>query len=209
MNQEKFLRPRFLTKQLGITYKTLWNWIKSGKLQATKGHNGQYLIPESELFRLNIIKPVSINKISVIYARVSNTKQKEDLNKQISRLSNYASSINLKIDDTFSDFGSGMNFNRKSLQKIIKLIADKQLDILLIENKDRLCRFAFEIFESLSVLFNFKIIVTCDNPLEIEPFEEELTDDLISIIHNFSMKLYSDRRKKFKKLSAELKNGNN
>jgi Predicted site-specific integrase-resolvase len=208
MDQEKFIKPITITKSLGITYKTLWNWIKSGKIKTSKGLTGRYLIPESELLRLKIIKPTPIDKISIIYARVSNTKQKEDLNRQIIRLSNYASAHNIKIDETLHDIGSGMNFNRKNFQKIIKLIAEQKIDVLLIEHKDRLSRFAFEIFNSFSVLFNFKIIITCSDPLEIEPFEKELTQDLISIIHHFSMKLYSNRRKEFKLLAEKLKNGN-
>lgn len=208
MNQIKYIRPKTITKQIGITYRTLWNWIKTGKIEAVKGHNGQYLIPESELLRLKIIKPTPVEKISVIYARVSNTKQKEDLNRQINRLTNFASANNIKIDETLQDIGSGMNFNRRNFQKLINLMAEQKLDTLLIENKDRLCRFAYELIDSFSKLFNFKIVVTCNNPLEIEPFEKELTNDLVSIIHHFSMKLYSNRRKDFKLLAEKLKNGN-
>jgi predicted site-specific integrase-resolvase len=209
MEQIKYIRPKTITKQIGITYRTLWNWIKTGKIEAIKGHNGQYLIPESELLKLKIVKPVPTEKIAIIYARVSNTKQKEDLNRQIIRLTNYASVNNLKIDETIQDIGSGINFNRKGFQRLIKLMTEQKLDVLLIENKDRLCRFAYELFNTFSNLFKFKIVVTCDNPLEIEPFEKELTNDLIAIIHHFSMKLYSNRRKDFKLLAEKLKNGNN
>ena len=208
MTQTEFISPKEFKKLIDVTYKTVWNWIKSGKIKSVRSASNRHLIPVSELEKLKICKPVEIQKINIIYARVSNTKQNDDLKRQIERLSNYASFNNIKIDKVFSDIGSGMNFNRKHFLEIFNLLLKKQINILLIEHKDRLCRFAFEIFEKLSGLFNFKLIVVCQTPLESESFEQELTNDMISIIHHFSMKLYSNRRKKFKKLITELKNGN-
>jgi predicted site-specific integrase-resolvase len=209
MNQEKFITPKEFRKMIGVTYRTVWNWMKSGKLKTIKTETNRYLISTSELERIKLIKPIEIPKINVIYARVSNTKQKDDLARQIERLSNYAIINGIKIDSIFSDIGSGMNFNRKHFSDLFNLILRHQINIVLIEHKDRLCRFAFELFEKLSFLLDFKLIITCQVPIESESFEQELTNDMISIIHHFSMKLYSSRRKKFKKLIAELKNDHN
>jgi predicted site-specific integrase-resolvase len=203
--EQVLFRPQDITKKIGVTYKTLWNWIKTGKIITVRTPNGRHLIPQSELEKLHIVKPEPLNKLNIIYARVSNTKQRDDLLRQITRLQNYASSNQLKIDLVLNDIGSGMNFKRKKFLQLLKLIFEKKIETLIIENKDRLCRFAFEIFEQFQEPFNFKIVVVCQAPTEQEPFEHELTQDLISIIHHFSMKLYSNRRNLFKKLAQELK----
>ena len=209
MNQTEFISPKEFKKLIDVSYRTVWNWIKSGKIKSIRSATNRHLIPISELEKLKITKPIEIQKINVIYARVSNTKQNDDLKRQIERLSKYASSNNIKIDKIFSDIGSGMNFNRRYFSELFNLILKNQINIILIEHKDRLCRFAFEVFEKLSILFNFKLEIVCQNPLESESFEQELTNDMISIIHHFSMKLYSNRRKKFKKLILELKKSKN
>jgi len=204
VGQKTFYTPKELRLLLGVTYRTIWNWIKAGKISTVKTSTNRHLIPASELEKLKIIKPVLTPKYNIIYARVSNTKQKEDLNRQIERLSNYALINGIEIHRILFDIGSGMNFNRKQFVKLFNLILNSQFSHIIIENKDRLCRFAFEIFENLSTVFNFKITITCQVPLENESFEQELTNDLIAIIHHFSMKLYSNRRFKFKNIIKAL-----
>ena len=87
-----------------------------------------------------------------------------------------------------------MNFNdRKEFNKLLIEITENKIDNIIIENKDRLCRFGFDLFETFCKQFNTNIIVTSD--MENKSYEQELTDDLISIIHYFSMKSYSNRRK--------------
>jgi predicted site-specific integrase-resolvase len=165
----------------------------------------KYLINKSELLKLNLIRTKTINKINIIYARVSNTKQKEDLNRQVERLSQFCSNNGIKIDEVFFEIASGMNYERLKFNKILQLILENKVSKIIIEHKDRFCRFGFELFENLSKIYNFEFIITISNPTEIESFENELTNDLISIIHHFSMKLYSNRRQKFKKLANNLK----
>ena len=98
------------------------------------------------------------------------------------------------------DIKSGMSFaERKDFQKLISLAATGQLDTVIVENKDRLSRFGFEIIESMFEKLGVKIIVISN--VEDKSYEKELTDDLISIIHYYSMKSYSMRRKLHK---AEL-----
>jgi len=98
-----------------------------------------------------------------------------------------------------------MNFNRDGLNKLIEKIVKGKVELVVIENKDRLCRFGFELFESFCKYFKTKILVV--NDLSEKTYEQELTEDLISIIHYFSMKSYSHRRK-LNKLTKELENKN-
>ena len=86
-----------------------------------------------------------------------------------------------------------MNFQRDGLSELIQLIVKGKVELIVIENKDRLCRFGFDLFEQFCKYYKTKILVV--NDLSEKSYEQELTEDLISIIHYFSMKSYSHRRK--------------
>lgn len=95
-----------------------------------------------------------------------------------------------------------MTSDRKDFQKVVRMIIQGEVELLVIENKDRLVRFGYEILESIFKYFGCKILVLNDI-LENKSYEQELTEDLISIIHYFTMKNYSHRRK-LNKLRKEL-----
>lgn len=95
-----------------------------------------------------------------------------------------------------------MSSDRKDFQEVLRLIIKGEVELLVIENKDRLVRFGYEILESIFKYFGTKILVLNDI-LENKSYEQELTEDLISIIHYFAMKNYSHRRK-LNKLRKEL-----
>ena len=100
-----------------------------------------------------------------------------------------------------------MSFDRISLAKLIELVIQGEVALVIIENRDRLVRFGFELFELIFRYFGTKIIVISDT-VQNKSYEQELTEDLIAIIHYFSMKMYSHKKilNKFKK---ELANENN
>lgn len=100
------------------------------------------------------------------------------------------------------DIKSGMSFDRKYFKELITNIISGKIECIFIENKDRLCRFGFELLEDLFKYYGTKIIVI-NNEIQNKSYEQELTDDLISIIHYFSMKSYSNRRK-LNKIKKEL-----
>ena len=137
-----------------------------------------------------------------IYCRVSNTKQKQDLEKQEQLLREYCVKNGTKPDLVLSDIGSGMKEDRKNFQRLITLVKEGNVDTVYISYKDRLTRFGFDYFDYIFNLFDTKIEVV--NLTKEEDFQQELTQDFISIIHYFSMKLYSNRRKQLKQLKNEL-----
>ena len=141
-------------------------------------------------------------RINVIYCRVSNTKQKQDLEKQEQLLREYCVKNGTKPHLVLSDIGSGMKEDRKNFQHLIKLVKEGKVDTVYISYKDRLTRFGFDYFDYIFNLFGTKIEVV--NLTKEEDFQQELTQDFISIIHYFSMKLYSNRRKQLKQLKNEL-----
>lgn len=143
-------------------------------------------------------------KIPQVYARVSNSKQIDDLKRQIQLLRTYAAAKGIIPDEVIEDIGSGMNEDRIGFTKLLKSIVNNEVDCIYITYKDRLTRFGFGYLEQIFANFSTKIIVI--NATSEEEFQTELTQDLISIIHHFSMKLYSNRRKSLKVISKELLN---
>ena len=140
------------------------------------------------------------NRKVCIYARVSTTKQSKDLADQIEYLKKYLVSNGLNPELVFSDIASGMNENRSGLNEMIDQIIKGKISKVVISHKDRLTRFGFDYFEHLFEKFNVTIEVV--NLEDEKSFQDEITEDLISIIHHFSMKLYGKRRNKCKELEV-------
>ena len=124
------------------------------------------------------------------------------MEKQEQLLREYCVKNGTKPDLVLSDIGSGMKEDRKNFQRLITLVKEGNVDTVYISYKDRLTRFGFGYFDYIFNLFGTKIEVV--NLTKEEDFQQELTQDFISIIHYFSMKLYSNRRKQLKQLKNEL-----
>ena len=97
-----------------------------------------------------------------------------------------------------------MNENRNDFNELIKAVTEYKINNIYITYKDRLTRFGFNYFETFFDLFDTKIVTL--NNIEQESIEQELTEDLISIIHHFSMKMYSNRRKQLRKIQKKIEN---
>ena len=130
------------------------------------------------------------------YARVSSKKQIDDLNRQIENLRTYIES-KYETYEIISDVGSGINYNKPGLQKLIEKINRKEVDLIIVLYKDRLLRFGFELIEYFAALNNVKIEVL-DKINKSE--NQELVEDLVQIVTVFSCKLQGKRKSKTKKL---------
>lgn len=183
---------------VGVTQKTLRSWDRSGKLTPIKLESGHRRYTDDHLIK---VKGISKKKISVIYCRESTRAQKSSLERQIERTMEFCVARGLSIDKIFSDYGSGLNYNRKGLLDLLKLITSNTIEELVIYHKDRLVRFGFEIFEELCRIHNVKLIVI-DDASTTKTREQELADDVISIIHYFSMRIYGPRSYKEKVKAA-------
>lgn len=194
-------------KEIGVSVYTLRNWDKSGKLKPVKiADSGfRYYSKDQVLEYLNKPKEVKKDKINILYARVSTKSQKDDLDRQVENLKQYAYSKGYSFE-VITDIASGINYQRKGLKKLLKLINYRQIDRIVVLYKDRLVRFGFELIEELCELNEIKIEII-DNTRESK--EEELTNDLIQITTVFADKLYGSRSKKTKKLLEEIKNDSN
>lgn len=183
-----------------INATTLKNWKDSGKLKV-KVFSSKKILYDIDSLETDEQQ----NRKNVIYARVSNTKQSEDLQKQIELIKNYCISNGIEISNIYSDIASGMNENRKEFNIMLDEILNGNINNVYIAFKDRLTRFGFDYFKQIFEKFNTKIIVVDNFENSSQTFQDELTNDLISIIHHYSMKLYSNRRKRFKEIEKLLK----
>ena len=197
------MKAKEVKKILGITQYTLYRYLKEGKVKlASKLSKTDYNYDDDSIYALIGQKSQKKNKLIISYARVSTQNQKKQLEEQKQRIYDSCISRGLKLDKQFSDIKSGMSSDRKEFQEVLRMIIQGEVELLVIENKDRLVRFGYEILEQIFKYFGCKILVLNDI-LENKSYEQELTEDLISIIHYFSMKNYSHRRK-LNKLRKEL-----
>ena len=188
------LKPKDVAKILNVSQKTLQRWDKDGTLVAYRNpKNRRYYTQEQiDLF---LGKKNKTQRRHIAYSRVSNNSQKDDLINQNSFIQNYVNAKGIVLDDFISDVGSGLNYKRKNWNKLLDMVINNEVDTIYITYKDRFVRFGFDWFESLCNKFNTKIVVL--NNKNSSP-EEELVEDLISIIRVFSHRIYGLRKYKNK-----------
>lgn len=183
-------------KILGIVPKTIRIWEKEGKIKSTRTKGGHRRYNISDL-----IGNRKENAITIAYARVSSHGQIEDLKRQEMVLENYCSVKGYNFE-LISDLGSGLNYSKKGLVKLIKLICTNKIERLVISHKDRLLRFGSELIFSLCENFNVEVCIM--NKSEHSTFEEDLATDVLEIITVFSARLYGSRSHKNKKIVESL-----
>ena len=177
---------------LNITHRTLGTYVKKGLLNPTKINTNHYDYDPEEVFA---ILGKNKERYNITYSRVSLPKQKNDLKTQTKRLYEFATSNGYQIKEQIEDIKSGMSFgDRKGFVKLLKKVTNYEVKNVIIEHKDRLVRFGFELIQMLFDKYGTNIIVISDDDTN-KTYEQELTDDLLSIIHYYSMKSYSHRRK--------------
>jgi len=175
-------------KLLGVTPKTLRVWERQGKIHPIRTPGNQRRYPQAEIDRLlGIVRPDKPR--CVIYARVSSQKQARDgdLERQRERLSAYAAAQGYTVVKVLTEIASGLNEKRRKLRRLLKMARDRQIDVVVIEFKDRLARFGFHYIEQCLAAFN--VIIDIVNGEEPKSAQEELVDDMLAIISSFSARL--------------------
>lgn len=190
-------------KRLKITPITLMKWKDSGIIKYKR------LSKRKILYDLDSIGNDSneqvLNKKNVVYARVSTSGQKTDLENQIEVIKNYMLSNGIKPDEIYSDIASGMNENRKEFNNLLESVFRREVGTIYITFKDRLSRFGFNYFKSIFSFFGTTIVILDENEGTNKTYQQELMEDLLAIIHTYSMKLYTSRKKKLKQIESILK----
>lgn len=189
----KILKPKDVSEILNVTVKTLQNWDYQGKLKAyrNKVTNRRYYTEEQINNFLGKRDRIS-NKI-VIYSRVSTNSQKHDLENQVEFLKQYANARGYIVDEIITDIGSGLNYKRKRWNQLIEDVMLKKISKIIVSHKDRFIRFGYEWFESLCKKYGCEIEIV--NNEKTSP-QQEMVEDLISIIHCFSCRIYGLRKYK-------------
>ena len=184
-------------KALGVSVTTLRRWEVSGKLvpEHTAGGHRRYDLAKlrPEMFRTD----VEANRRTVAYARVSSHDQKDDLERQKQVLEIYCARQGWTFE-VIADLGSGMNYHKKGLKRLLDAIIDGQVGRLVITHKDRLLRFGAELVFAICEAKNVEVVIL--NQGEDTTFEEDLAKDVLEIITVFSARLYGSRSRKNQKL---------
>ena len=185
-------------RELHITPSTLKIWKDTGKIKYKRLSSKKYLYDIDSV--TNADESVSFNQQNVIYARVSTSGQKNDLDTQIDVIKNFMLSNGVKPDAVFKDIASGMNESRKSFKELLELVFQRKVKCVYVTFKDRLTRFGFEYFKSIFEYFGTNIFVLDETNETPKTYQQEMCEDLIAIIHTYSMRLYNERKKKLKKI---------
>ena len=188
---------------LRVTRPTLARYVKEGKIKATELPTGRYDYDEESIYKfLN----KNVQRKTVLYCRVSTAKQKKDLMNQEELLKQFCFFNGLTINAIYKDIASGIDFeNRKDFFTMLDEIIAGKIDIVVITYKDRLSRIGFNLFTHLFKKYNCKIVVMSEIGSTKLDYEE-IFEEIISLLHCYSMKLYSKRR--VQKIKEDLFNEN-
>ena len=162
-----------------VTYRTVWNWIKEGKLETERSTTG----------RIQIVVDEAKEKTVAIYARVSSIENKDTLDRQVQRLLDYCNAKGYRVQKIVKEIGSGLDDQRKKLHSIL---TDRSINLIVVEHEDRFCRFGMNYIETLLEMDGRKIEVV--NPPLNE--RDDLMPDFVSIVTSFCSRLYGLRRSK-------------
>lgn len=190
MKEKDYISLREYSERVGINYRTAVRYFKTGKIEGVQYEKGGRILVKNPFMSKaeNISKK---EKRVVLYARVSNTINKNSLDGQIERMRDYSAAKGYTIVKEVKEIASGLNDERKKLKRI--LISD-DWDILLVEHKDRLTRFGFNYFDSM--LNKSGQVVEVINSTENKDRTEEMMEDFVSIVTSFAGRIYGSNRKK-------------
>lgn len=165
----------------GVSVRTLWRMIAKGELDIIKSSTGRVFV--------EIVEEAHLNLKVAVYARVSSSENKDNLNRQKERLISYCNAKGYNVSKVVVEIGSGLNDERKKLESIL---LDKTINLIVVEHKDRLARFGTNYIQKLLALEGRKIEII--NPQTND--EDDLMQDFVSIITSFVARLYGRRRSK-------------
>jgi excisionase family DNA binding protein len=186
---------------LGVSKTTLRRWEREGRLKSERTHAGH------RRYDLSKIKPELIHagdsiRKTIAYARVSSHDQKTDLERQKQVLELYCARQGWTFE-VIADLGSGMNYHKKGLKRLLTDILNDKIGRLVIAHKDRLLRFGAELIFAICAAKNVEVVIL--NQGEDTTFEEDLAKDVLEIITVFSARLYGSRSHKNQKLLDGVK----
>lgn len=195
----RFIKIGEAAKLLGVSVQTLRRWEREDELLPDrKSEGGTRYYDLDKLFGLQNIE----TDLTIAYARVSSHDQRDDLKRQAELLERYCTVKGWRFE-VIQDLGSGMNYRKRGLKRLLGLIINRKIRRLVLTHKDRLLRFGAELVFALCEARQVEVVII--NQGEEVSFEEELAQDVLEIITVFSARLYGSRSHKNKKLVEAAK----
>ena len=186
------LKPKEMADLIGVSVPTLQRWDREGVLKAHRTPtNRRYYTKEQYLKYIN--EPIENQRKIIGYLRVSSRNQIDDLENQKQFMKQFCNAKGIVVDDYMADIGSGLNYKRKNWNKLLDQVMNNEIETIYITYKDRFIRFGYEWFENLCHKHDTKIVILNDK--DSSP-QQELVEDLISIIHVFSCRIFGLRKYK-------------
>ena len=194
--------PAVFAKRVGVSVKTLQKWDRIGILPAKRTITNRRYYTDEELAAALRLPRGKIERRTVAYCRVSSQAQKPDLANQRRVLEAFCTQRNIEVDEWMVEVGGGLNFKRKQFLSLVDAIVEGQVARVILAHQDRLARFGYQLLVHLCETHQCELLVL--NTEELSP-EQELVQDLITITHCFSSRLYGLRnyRKALKKAIAD------
>jgi putative resolvase len=180
------LRPKDAAQQFGVGLSTLKRWEREGRISAMRTHGNHRRYSRSEVLESAEAEAQAQPRKRYAYCRVSSHKQKDDLERQKQSFQQTHPD-----HEIIADIGSGLNFKRKGLLRMVDEVLRGDVEEIVVSHKDRLCRFAFELIEHLCRGGDTRLVVKNQ---EILTAEQELSEDLMAIVHVFSCRHHGMRR---------------
>jgi predicted site-specific integrase-resolvase len=199
-------RPHEFAKLVGKSTSTLRRWDRDEILVAKRGAGGQRYYTDADLQKALNLGVSRLKGKTVVYCRVSSKGQAADLSRQVEAMESYCQGAGIAVSEWVKEIGGGMNFKRKLFLKLMKTIRMGEVSHVLVAHKDRLARFGYDFIEEFASWYGCKITVV--NQESLSP-QQEMVEDLMSVIHCFSCRLYGLRnyKKQIKKI-AEMQEPN-
>src|SRR5205823_2668934 len=167
-------------KHMGVSYRTAFRWWKAGKLDAYQLDTGTIIVREP----VSTEPPANV----ALYARVSSTDQKEDMERQMQRLKDYAAAKGYRVTKTVSELASGLNDSRP---KFLKLLTDASIGVIVVEHRDRATRFGLTYIEQLLQMQGRRLEAIFPSDTD-----HDLVDDFIAVITRMASRIYGRRTSK-------------
>lgn len=191
LKDRKNYRPNEFAQMIGVSVKTLQRWDRDGILKAGRTPTNRRYYTQEQYNQFKGMEKEPDTRETIIYARVSTRNQKTDLQNQVSFLRQFCNAKGMVVDRCMEDYGSGLNYNRKKWNELLDLVMAGKVRMIVIAYKDRFVRFGYAWFEQFCGKFGTKILVVKNEDLSPQ---EELTQDILSILHVFSCRLYGLRK---------------
>ena len=190
--EELLTLPKF-AKLAGCSTRTLFKRIEEKLIEPYEIRNGRNYFVASQLSILRRVESSVSQRKSYGYYRVSSNSQKSQLDDQLKLIEVFAASKGIILEKSFKDLASGMNFNRPNFNTLLSEVVANKVDKIICTYEDRLMRFGFPLFKKICEAHGTEIIVI--NSSTTSP-EAEMVEDLMTIIHVFSARLYGLRSSK-------------